>query len=82
VTPIELQSIIARYSSSPAEQGLDYDAFLKMVGQNLADTKRKNPIFETNNLQNSKADKPLTERVMNALSSIFLLELDLLRFTE
>lgn len=53
-----------------------------MIGQNLNDTKKKNLIFDSSLSQNSKISKTLSERVMQALSSIFLLELDLLRFTE
>lgn len=57
---------------------MDYDCFLKLIGYNISDTKRKNLIFDSVN----KTERPISERCMKALSSIFLLELDLLRFTE
>ncbi|KAL4478416.1 hypothetical protein ABPG74_006651 [Tetrahymena malaccensis] len=77
VSSFEIQAILSRHSAA-SDKGMDYDCFLKFIGFNLGDTKRKNTIFDSQ----ARTERSLTERCMKALSSIFLLELDLLRFTE
>lgn len=77
VSSFEIQAILQRYGSS-SDRGMDYECFLKLIGYSLGETKRKNPIFDTV----ATKENPLSDRSMKALSSIFLLELDLLRFTE
>lgn len=77
VSSFEIQAILQRHSAQ-TDKGMDYDCFLKLIGYNLSETKRKNQIFDST----IRNEKSLSDRCMKAISSIFLLELDLLRFTE